>query len=365
MREIDKSKVALPLAAVGLGSFMIFATPTPTSEVMAAQASANCEPRTPGYWKTDPHRLELTSALTGVKSRYDFWDSISVSQAVDILSNDGGTMEQKLNKFALTDALNIASNKLSADAIYTGPIDSLRGKTVDTLINESTALINGTPEAAEEPHKDALDQIANGVGVDCNPATSTPTKTATSTPTNTETSTPTSTKTSTPTSTETKTSTATSTKTSTATSTPTETNTPTATRTNTPTATKESTITPTGTVPSTATSTETPFNTSTSIPSATSTETSTPTATNTPDERDDSTPMPTETPTNTPTPTATPTEVPAVTVEPQVEPTVDLTKMTGLPKAGDIDPRLLMLGGGGMMSVGFITRFLRKRFLLK
>ena len=124
-------------------------------------------------------------------------------------------------------------------------------------------------------------------------STQTPTPTPTYTPTNTNT--PTNTETNTPTPTQTQTPTTTTTLTTTPTSTPT----PTTTTTLTATQTRTPTVTPTNTT--------TPTTTTTLTASPTQTKTPTPTPTNTASNTATPTPTNTETPTNTPTVTNTPT----------------------------------------------------------
>ena len=151
--------------------------------------------------------------------------------------------------------------------------------------------------------------------------TNTPTNTATITPTNTETPTPTNTATITPTNTETPTVTPTTTATITPTNTETPTVTPTPTNTETPTVTPTNTATITPTNTETPTPTETPTNTATptNTPSETATLTPSPTATAT------LTPSPTETATLTPSPTQTVTNTPSTSETATVTPTVTQT----------------------------------------
>jgi len=154
-------------------------------------------------------------------------------------------------------------------------------------------------------------------------STQTPTPTPTYTPTNTNTPTNTETNTPTPTQTQTPTTTTTLTTTPTSTPTPTTTTTLTATQTQTPTTTTTLTTTPTSTpTPTTTTTltatqtrtptvtptnTTTPTTTTTLTASPTQTKTPTPTPTNTASNTATPTPTNTETPTNTPTVTNTPT----------------------------------------------------------
>lgn len=141
--------------------------------------------------------------------------------------------------------------------------------------------------------------------------TTTPTPTPTYTPTNTETPTQTPTNTTTPTNTitptntETNTPTPTNTPTQTQTQTPTNTQTPT--QTQTPTTTTTLTATPTQTKTPTPTQTNTPTNTKTPTQTPTNTPTNTTTQTNTPTNTATPTNTQTQTPTNTPTLTQTPT----------------------------------------------------------
>ena len=143
-------------------------------------------------------------------------------------------------------------------------------------------------------------EMLNGVVVNIECSTPTPTITPTITPTPTQTDpmtgvTPTTT--STPTNTPTNTTTPTNTPTTTTTPTNTPTNTTTPTNTPTPSITPTNTITPTVTPTNTTTPTNTPTNTATNTGTPTNTPTNTSTPTNTP----------TVTTTNTPTPTLTPT----------------------------------------------------------
>ena len=158
-------------------------------------------------------------------------------------------------------------------------------------------------------------EMLNGVVVNLECITPSPTTTPTVTPTPTQTDPMTgSTQTPTPTPTYTPTNTTTPTNTPTNSETPTPTQTPTNTETSTPTVTPTNTETPTST--STPTNTPTPTNTETPTQTQTPTNTETPTSTQTPTNTETQTPTPTETPTNTPTNTETPTNTPTNTETP-------------------------------------------------
>jgi hypothetical protein len=158
-------------------------------------------------------------------------------------------------------------------------------------------------------------EMLNGVVVNLECITPSPTTTPTVTPTPTQTDPMTgSTQTPTPTPTYTPTNTTTPTNTPTNSETPTPTQTPTNTETSTPTVTPTNTETPTST--STPTNTQTPTNTASETPTNTPTVTPTNTETSTPTNTATPTNTPSETPTNTPTVTPTNTETPTQTQTP-------------------------------------------------
>jgi hypothetical protein len=179
-----------------------------------------------------------------------------------------------------------------------------------------SATVGTSPTPTETPTQTpTLTQTPTNTSTQTPTETQTPTVTQTQTPTNTETPTQTPTpsitasQTQTPTpsitasQTQTPTPSITASQTETPTQTPTMTQTPTVTQTPTPSITASQTQTPTPSI--TPTNTETPTNTPTETPTNTPTNTETPT--NTPTE------TPTNTPTNTETPTVTPTETPTNT----------------------------------------------------
>jgi hypothetical protein len=238
--------------------------------------------------------------------------------------------------------------RLASNSNALGPFDvylsvfpiGLTGATLEYSAVTRYDMFNGvvvdiecvTPTPTQTPTQTNTPSISATVGTSPTPTetptqtptlTQTPTNTSTQTPT--ETQTPTVTQTQTPTNTETPTQTPTPSITASQTQTPTPSITASQTQTPTPSITASQTETPT----QTPTMTQTPTVTQTPTPSITASQTQTPTPSITPTNTETPTNTPTETPTNTPTntetptntPTETPTNTPTNTETPTVTPT--------------------------------------------
>ena len=217
--------------------------------------------------------------------------------------------------------------RLASNSNALGPFDvylsvfpiGLTGATLEYSAVTRYDMFNGvvvdiecvTPTPTQTPTQTNTPSISATVGTSPTPTeTPTQTPTLTQTPTNTSTQTPT----------ETQTPTVTQTQTPTNTETPTQTPTPSITASQTQTPTPSITASQTETPTQTPTMTQTPTVTQTPTPSITASQTQTPTPSITPTNTETPTNTPTETPTNTPTPTETVTQTPTETQTPTPTP---------------------------------------------
>jgi hypothetical protein len=239
--------------------------------------------------------------------------------------------------------------RLASNSNALGPFDvylsvfpiGLTGATLEYSAVTRYDMFNGvvvdiecvTPTPTQTPTQTNTPSISGTVGTSPTPTeTPTQTPTLTQTPTNTSTQTPTNTETPTQTPTPSITASETQTPTPSITASQTQTPTPSITASQTETPTQTPTMTQTPTVTQTPTPSITASQTQTPTPSITPTNTETPT--NTPTETPTNTPTNTETPTNTPTETQTPTPTPSSTPAPLpaylfIEPTSANTQFSG------------------------------------